>query len=62
MNINSCSASDLATIPGVSFTLGKKIWEFVRIREGVSDLSELEKIEGISPRKLQLFALYLYAE
>ncbi len=62
MNINRCSASDLATIPGVSFGLGKKIWEFVRIREGVSDLSELEKIEGISSRKLQLFALYLYAE
>ena len=62
MNINDSSASDLATIPGVSFETGKKIWEFVRIREGVKDLSELLKIEGISPRKLQLFELYLYAE
>lgn len=62
ININACSASDLATIPGVSFETGKKIWEFVRIREGLRDLSELLKIEGISPRKLQLFELYLYAE
>lgn len=62
LNINDSSASDLATIPGVSFETGKKIWEFVRLREGVTGLSELLKIEGISPRKLQLFELYLYAE
>lgn len=62
MNINTSSASDLATIPGVSFDMGKKIWEFVRLREGVEDLSELLKIEGITPRKLELIALYLSAD
>ena len=62
MNINTSSVSDLATIPGLSFEMGKKIWEFVRLREGVKDLSELLKIEGITPRKLELIALYLSAD
>ncbi len=61
-NVNTASASDLATIPGVSFLLGKKIWEFVKLRDGVADISELEKIEEITPRKFQLIELYLYAE
>jgi len=62
MNINRISASDLSTLPGVSFEMGKRIWEFVRVREGLSDLSDLLKIEEISPRRLQVFRLYLYAE
>jgi DNA uptake protein ComE-like DNA-binding protein len=62
MNINASSVSDLATIPGVSFEMGKKIWEFVRLREGVEDLSELLKIEGITLRKLELIELYLSAD
>ncbi|MEL6812062.1 MAG: helix-hairpin-helix domain-containing protein [Bacteroidota bacterium] len=62
MNINDCSASDLATLPGVTFQKAKEIWEFVRLREGVEDLSELLKIEGVTPRKLQVFELYLFAE
>ena len=62
LNINEISASDLATLPGVSFEMGKRIWEFVRVRDGLIDLSQLLKIEGISPRKLQVFRLYLYAE
>ena len=62
MNINRISASDLATIPGISFEFGREIWQFVRVREGLSDLSELLKIEGISPQRLQVFRLYLYAE
>lgn len=61
-NINEISASDIATLPGVSFEMGKRIWEFVRVRDGLTDLSELLKIEGISPRKLQVFRLYLYTE
>jgi competence protein ComEA len=62
MNINTYSVSDFATIPGVSFEMGKKIWEFVRLREGIEDPLELLKIEGITPRKLELIALYLSAD
>ncbi len=60
MDINTISASDIATIPGISFDLAKKIWEYRVLHEGISDFSELEKIEGLSPLKLQLIQLYLY--
>ncbi|MCT8338444.1 helix-hairpin-helix domain-containing protein [Flavobacteriaceae bacterium TK19130] len=62
MNLNTASASDLATIPGISFETAKEIWEFRRLRERVNDLSELSVLATIDQRKLTLFQLYLYAE
>jgi competence protein ComEA len=61
-NINTASASDLATIPGIDFDLGKKIWEFVRLREGIASLTELLKIEGVTANKIARFQLYLSVE
>src|SRR5699024_5242606 len=60
LNINKATASDLATIPGVNFELARKIWEYQHLREGINDLEELNKIEGMSQGKLKLIALYLY--
>lgn len=60
LDINAASASDLATIPGVNFDFARKIWEFQHLREGVNDLEELIKIEGMTRGKLELIALYLY--
>lgn len=62
MNVNKVSASDIATIPGISFELAKNIWEFRRLREKITDLQELSKIDGISESKLQLIQLYLSVE
>lgn len=62
MNVNTASASDLSTLPGFSFETGKEIWQFVRVREGINDLSELLKIEEITPQRFKLIELYLYAE
>jgi len=62
MNVNLASASDIATIPGISFEMAKTIWEFRILREYIDDLSELEKIEGLSARKIQLIRLYLSVE
>ena len=59
INVNKASASDIATIPGISFELAKKIWEYRRLREKIQSVQELEKIDGISERKLQLIQLYL---
>ena len=59
MNINRASASDIATIPGVSFELAQKIWNRRRDLQRVDSLAQLGKIEGLSERKLQLIALYL---
>lgn len=62
MNLNSISASDIATISGISFELAKKIWEFRILRGAVKDFSELEKIEGMTQRKLTVIQLYLAIE
>lgn len=62
INVNTASASDIATIKGISFDLAKEIWEFSRLREGISSLDELTKIDGITAKKLALIRLYLYVE
>ncbi len=62
INVNTASASDIATVPGISFEMAKKIWEFRRLREKLDSIGELAKIEGISERKLRLIQLYLSVE
>ncbi len=59
MNVNTASTSDIATIKGISFDLAKEIWEYRRLREGISSLDELAKIDGITSAKLNLIKLYL---
>ena len=59
MNLNEISASDIATIPGISFELAKRIWEFRILNERIVDFMELKKIEGLTERKLQGIQLYL---
>ena len=60
LNINNATPSDLATIPGINFEMARKIWEYQHLREGISDLEELNNIEGMTQGKLKLIALYLY--
>lgn len=60
-NINAVSASDLSTLPGISFELGVAIWEFIRKENGIDSLDELQKIDEITPQKIALIQLYLSA-
>lgn len=62
INVNTASASDIATIPTISFDLAKKIWEFRRLREKIDSLDELSKIDGMTESKLKLIQLYLSLE
>jgi DNA uptake protein ComE-like DNA-binding protein len=62
INLNTASASDIATIPGISFEMAKKIWEFRVLRGSVTQFSELEKIPEITTQKLQVIKLYLSLE
>ncbi len=62
INVNKASASDIATIPSISFELAKKIWEYRKLREKLTSIQELEKIEGMTEGKLTLIQLYLSAE
>ncbi|MDP2688343.1 MAG: helix-hairpin-helix domain-containing protein [Aequorivita sp.] len=62
INVNKASASDISTIPGISFEMAKKIWEYRRLHEKINNVQELDKIEGMTERKLQLIQLYLSVE
>ena len=62
MDLNTASASDIATIPGVSFDLAKQIWELRILNERITDFSELKKIDGMTQYKLKLIKLYLYVD
>ena len=62
MDLHNISASDIATLPGISFDLAKKIWEFRILRGSIKDFSELKKIEGMTQRKLEVIQLYLAFE
>jgi len=61
-DLNKASASDIATIPTISFELAKQIWQFRKVRGRIESFSELSKIEGLTAQKLQLIQVYLYIE
>jgi len=61
-DLNKATASDIATIPGISFEMGKEIWQFRKLRGRLASFAELEKIDGLTAQKLQLIQLYLYIE
>ncbi len=60
-NINKLFPVDLAELPGIDFALTKRIWEFVRLRQGLQSLEELHFLEEIQPRLFEVIQLYLYA-
>jgi competence ComEA-like helix-hairpin-helix protein len=62
MNLNIVSASDLSTIPGISFELAREVWEKRVLNDGFESFSELREIEGMTERKLELIELYLSLE
>lgn len=61
-DINVASASDIATIPGVTFDEAKRIWELRTLKQRIMNLEELKNIEGMTEHKIKLIKLYLYVE
>lgn len=62
INVNTATASDIATIPGISFDIAKEVWEFRVLRERINSISELDKIPNMTPANLKLFQLYLFVD
>ena len=58
-NVNTASASDLSTVPFITFKIAREIVDYRVLHEGINDLDELLKIEGITPYKLARIKLYL---
>lgn len=59
ININTASASDIATLPFISFNLAKEIVDYRLLREGIKEMDELKNIKGFPEQKIDRFALYL---
>ena len=62
MNINEVSASDVSTIPGISYEQARAIWQYRWQKQRINELSELAEIPQLGERQLRLIALYLRAE
>ncbi|MFI8378844.1 helix-hairpin-helix domain-containing protein [Leeuwenhoekiella sp. NPDC079379] len=59
INVNTANASDLATIPFLTFDIARSIIDYRILNEGIKNLDELLKIDGITPYKLDRIKLYL---
>jgi len=62
INVNEASASDFSTLPGISFELGKKMWEFRRLRQRIDSITEFKKVDGMTEAKFRQIQLYLLVE
>ena len=61
INVNTATASDLSTVAYISFDIAREIISYRSLHEGITDLEELIKIDGITPYKLERIKLYLFA-
>lgn len=62
ININTASASDIATLPFISFNLARDIVDYRLLHEGFKEIEDLENVEGFPNQKIDRFALYLTLE
>ncbi len=59
INVNTATASDISTVPMLSFNLAMEIINYRTLREGITSIEELAQIEGMTPYKFERIRLYL---
>jgi len=59
INVNKANASDLSTVSFITFDIAREIINYRELREGIKNLDELLKIDGINAYKLERIKLYL---
>lgn len=59
INVNTATASDLSTVPGIYFDLAKEIWEYRTLRGGLDSIQELLKVKGMTEPRFKQIQLYL---
>ena len=59
INVNTATASDLATISLLNFDLAKEIVDYRILHEGIRSLDELSQLDGMTDYKLARIKLYL---
>ncbi|PHS02724.1 MAG: hypothetical protein COA80_00135 [Leeuwenhoekiella sp.] len=59
IDVNKANASDLSTVPFITFEIAREIVNYRLLHNQINDLDELLKIDGITPYKLDRIKLYL---
>lgn len=62
IDVNTATASDLSTVPLLSFDLAKEIVDYRILHEGINSLEELRKLDGMTDYKFARIRLYLRVE
>lgn len=62
VNVNTATASDLATVPLLNFDLAKEIVDYRILREGIKSLDELKNLDGMTDFKYDIIKLYLHID
>jgi len=62
ININTASASDIATLPFINFQLAKEMVDYRLLHEGFKNMEELKKVKNFPIQKFDRFILYLTLE
>ena len=62
INVNTATASDLATVPLLNFDLAKEIVDYRILHEGIKSLDELSVLDGMTDYKLARIKLYLLVQ
>ena len=61
ININKASVSQIAMAEGIGDVTAKKIYDYIRTCGPISDLSQLDAVEGVGEKRLQELAKIFYA-
>jgi competence protein ComEA len=61
-NLNTATAAQLETLPGIGPTLAKRIVEFREKKGGFKRIEELLAVPGVSEKKWQTLREYLRVE
>ncbi|MEE3227284.1 MAG: helix-hairpin-helix domain-containing protein, partial [Bacteroidota bacterium] len=59
IEVNKANASDLSTIPFVTFDIARDIIDYRTLHGAITNLDDLLKIDGITAYKLERIKLYL---
>jgi DNA uptake protein ComE-like DNA-binding protein len=59
INVNDANASDLSTVSFITFDIAREIINYRELHEGITEMDELLKIDGINVYKLKRIKLYL---
>ena len=61
LNINEATVSQIAMAEGVGDVTAQKIYDYIRARGPITDLSQLDSVENVGEKRLQELAKIFYA-